>query len=132
MLAGLCKYVIMFMKQSPVGSNGCDDLHTCRLNAEIESYDFTHDSRGICYIMNNYEFSDPERLKTLPFADESATNVQEVFRDLGFDIDRHDNCTKTDILDKLKDSECKYDCPSVKCEGKPSGHFSVTYTLRAL
>ena len=67
-------------------------------------YDMDTFPRGLLTIINEKEFGDSSRYRTKPRSgsDEDAEKLTELFLDLGFYVDRHDNLSKSEINEKLK------------------------------
>lgn len=67
---------------------------------ELGAYPMTGARRGICLIINNYEFSDKRKREGTKIDQEC---LERVFQWLGFEVEVHHDCTRAKMLSVAKD-----------------------------
>ncbi|KAJ0005629.1 hypothetical protein NQD34_015523 [Periophthalmus magnuspinnatus] len=85
------------------------------IKQEIETYPMTGAKRGICLIINNYDFSNKKRREGTQIDQEC---LERVFQWLGFDVEVHHDCTREymlSVMEKLssrdhRDMDCVVCC----------------------
>ncbi|ESO89051.1 hypothetical protein LOTGIDRAFT_73381, partial [Lottia gigantea] len=76
------------------------------------SYDFNHEKRGCCVIINNDKFTD---MYDRPGSSCDVKNMETEFRNLGFDVKIYNNLTASYIDKKLRKVSMKYDHEKADC-----------------
>jgi len=68
----------------------------------LDEYNFQHERRGHCLIINNRYFDQSTGQNEREGTDSDAEKMENVFMRLGFDVERVDNATSLDMSMKMR------------------------------
>ncbi|XP_063354572.1 caspase-8 [Pelmatolapia mariae] len=80
----------------------------------LGTYPMTSEKRGICLIVNNYNFSNSSQLKKREGTEVDQKCLQSVFQWLGFKVESHHDCDTNEMISVFKElgkrDHSQFDC----------------------